>query len=183
MNKSFLKDFQWKKIQNEAWIDLWVLSWALLDIDYQKIIGYIYKKWFLQYKYFLFDDILKQENDVFIISEKESKQEFYEIDGKQVKNEVGKNIWYIDDIEINIVNKLQYIYVNNGYNLSFDRKNILKRNIVKISAKAILSYEKDFVVIQEKQTIKENKKTLENIRKVFINIPEPNYNLNFKKYE
>jgi hypothetical protein len=59
----------------------------------------------------------------------------------------------------------------------------LKRNIIKISQKAILAYEKDCVVIQEKQTKKENKKTLENIRKVFINIPEPNYNLNFNKYE
>lgn len=183
MNKSFLKDFQWKKIQNESWVDIWILSGMLLDIEHHKIIWCIYKKWFLQYRYFLFDDILKEENNIYIISEKEQKQEFYEIDGKQVKNENGKNIWYVDDIEINLVNKLQYIYINNGYNLSFDRKNILKRNIIKISQKAILAYEKDCVVIQEKQTIKENKKTLENIRKVFINIPEPNYNLNFKKYE
>jgi len=40
----------------------------------------------------LFDDILKEENNIYIISEKEQKQEFYEIDGKQVKNENGKNI-------------------------------------------------------------------------------------------
>ncbi|MGE4444110.1 MAG: PRC-barrel domain-containing protein [Candidatus Altimarinota bacterium] len=183
MNKSFLKDFQGKKIQNESGVDIGILSGMLLDIEHHKIIGCIYKKGFLQYRYFLFDDILKEENNIYIISEKEQKQEFYEIDGKQVKNENGKNIGYVDDIEINLVNKLQYIYINNGYNLSFDRKNILKRNIIKISQKAILAYEKDCVVIQEKQTIKENKKTLENIRKVFINIPEPNYNLNFNKYE
>lgn len=183
MNKSFLKDFQWKKIQNEGWNELWVVSWLLLNVDYQKIVWCIYKKWFLQYKYFLLEDIITEEKDILIIDEKDSSQEFYEIYWKQVKNEEWKSIWYVDDIEMNIVHKLQYIYVDNGYNLSFDRKNIMKRNIVKISAKAILSYEKHFIVIKEKQTIKENKKTLENIRKVFINIPEPNYNLNFKKYE
>ncbi len=73
MNKSFLKDFQWKKIQNESWVDIWIISGMLLDIEHHKIIWYIYKKWFLQYRYFLFDDILKEENNIYINYEKVQK--------------------------------------------------------------------------------------------------------------
>jgi len=78
---------------------------------------------------------------------------------------------------------LQYIYIESGYFLSLDRKNLFQRNTRKISAKAIVSYEKESIIIKDIPFIKENKKTLENIRKVFINIPEPNYNLNFNTYE
>ncbi len=100
-----------------------------------------------------------------------------------MKNQDWKYIGYIYDLDINVVHKLLHIYIDTWYDFSLDRKNLIKRKIIKISVKAILAYEKDFIIIEDKQTIKENKKTLENIRKVFINIPEPNYNLNFKKYE
>lgn len=180
---NFLRDFQAKKVQTEKKEDVWIISWLLFYIDYQKVVWCIYKKWFLQYRYFLFDDVLSQEKNTFFILEKDSSQEFYEICWKWVKNQDWKYIGYIYDLDINVVHKLLHIYIDTWYDFSLDRKNLIKRKIIKISVKAILAYEKDFIIIEDKQTIKENKKTLENIRKVFINIPEPNYNLNFKKYE
>ena len=41
-------------------------------------------------------------------------------------------------------------------------------------------YEKDYIIIENKNKLKENKNTLENISKIFINIQNPSYNLNIK---
>lgn len=183
MNKTFLQHFQWKRVQNKKSQDIWEISGFVFDIAFQKVVGCIYKKWFLQYKYFLFEDILEQKEDIFLIVEKQRENEWYEIYGKRVQDEYANNLGYIYDIEINGVHKLQYIYIEGWYFFSLDRKHLLQRDIRKVSAKAILSYEKESVIINHTPTIKENKKTLENIRKVFINIPEPNYNLNFNTYE
>lgn len=183
MNQSFLQHFQWKRIQNEKYEDIWEISGFIFDIAFQKVVGCIYKKWFLHYTYFLFEAILEQKENMYVIVEKDSENEWYEICGKRVQNEYGSHLWYICDVEINITHTLQYIYIESGYFLSLDRKNLFQRNTRKISAKAIVSYEKESIIIKDTTFIKENKKTLENIRKVFINIPEPNYNLNFNTYE
>lgn len=183
MNRSFSVNFNQKKVYDKKNKLLWVISGFLFDIDFEKITWCVYKKWFLKYWYFLFEDILSIEDDFFIINKFKKSKEFYEIIWKIVKNEDGRILWSIDDVEFDITNKLKYIYVDCWYSFLINTSKILQKNISKISKKAILSYEKDCVIIKDKQSIKENKKTLENISKIFINIPTPNYNINLKKYE
>lgn len=183
MNTSFLHHRYQKKVQNHNWENLWFVFGVLFDRDYEKVMGYIYKKWFLQYGYFLFEDIVSETNESCTVHMKNHNKEFYEIIGKPVINEQWIFLGHINDIEFDILKKLKYFYVDMGYNLSLEKKNLIKRNIRKMSKKAVLSYEDDFILIQDTQMIKENKKTLENISKIFINIPTPNYTINLKKYE
>ncbi len=183
MNKSFLRDFQGQKVQDWDQTLLWLISWLLFDRDYETVVWCIYKKWFLQYGYFLFDNIKEKKENIFIVSKRNLSEEFYEIYGKIVKNQQWEMLGYVWDIDFNIVNKLQYIYIDRGYDFSLNVKHLVERKIIKISKKAIISYEDEYILINDKESLKENKKTLENIRKVFINIPNPTYTINLKKYE
>lgn len=181
MDTSFLHHWYQKKVQDHNWKNLWFISGVLFDRDYEKVRGYIYKKWFLQYRYFLFDDISSESREVCTIEVKNHHKEFYEIIGKQVLNEQWIFLGHINDIEFDVLKKLKYLYIDTGYNLTLEKNNLIRRNIKKMSKKAVLSYEDDFILVQDTQIIKENKKTLENISKIFINIPTPNYTINFKK--
>jgi sporulation protein YlmC with PRC-barrel domain len=183
MNTNFLHHWYQKKVQNHNWEKLWFISGILFDREYEKIVGCIYKKWFLQYGYFLFEDIVTENRQKCIIHTRNHQKEFYEIIGKNVQNQDGVLLGYINDIDFDIGKNLTDIYVDMGYNISLEENNLIKKDMRKISKKAIVSYENDFIVIQDRQTLKENKKTLENISKIFINIPTPNYTINFKKYE
>lgn len=183
MNQSFLNNYKWALVLNNNKDLLWYISWLLFDVDFEKVIWCIYKKSFLKYWYFLFEDILTKKDFEFIINENTNEKEFYEIIWKDVKNEDLITLWNIEDIDFDITYKLKNIYIDYWYIFSIKTSKILKKNIIKISKKAILSYEKDFIIIKDKQTIKENKKTFENISKIFINIPTPNYNINQNKYE
>ncbi len=183
MNQSFLNTYKWALVSNNKNDLLWYICWLLFDVDYEKVIWCIYKKSFLKYWYFLFEDILSKKDFEFIIKENTNEKEFYEIIWKDVKNEDFITLWTIEDIDFDLTNKLKNIYIDYWYFFSIWTSRILQRNIIKISKKAILSYQKDFIIIKDKQSIKENKKTLENISKIFINIPTPNYNINQNKYE
>lgn len=181
--KTFLSDYKWKKVYNKLnWL-LWEITWVLFDIDYEKVVGFIYKKSFLNYQAFLFKNILKENEDWFLIKETKKIHDFYEIIWKNVKNEDFEHLWYIEDVEFDFNYKIKDIIVDFWYSfLDFEviskTKINIKKDIRKISKKSILSYEKDFIVIKDKNVLKENKKTLENISKIFINIKKPSYNIN-----
>ena len=183
MLKSFLKDFLDKKIYDLDNKEIWVVSWVIFDINYQKVVWCIYKKWFLQYFYFLFDQVDLKQDKIFLKNNLTQNTEYYELIWKNVKNEDLELIWNIYDIEFDLTNKLKYIYVDNWYNFSLNSKILLEKQILKIHKKNIIDYKKDFLIVKDKQFVKENKKTLENIKKVFINIPKVNYNINLKEYE
>lgn len=187
---SFLSDFHWKKVYDEQKNELGNISWVVFDIVWEKIVGCVFKKMFLKYDYFLLSEILSNKKEEIIIKN-ESKEEriLYDLILKQVRDDFSWVIWNIEDIEFDRLNwELKYIIIDCGYNLTSievlsPTKISIKKNIIKVSKKAILSYEKDYILIENKRRIKENKKTLENISKIFINIPNPSYNINPITYD
>lgn len=187
---SFLLQFKWKKVSLENKKEFWEISWVVFDINYEKIIWFTYKKHFLKYDFFLIKDIISYNDDLFLVKLNTSSWDYfvYDLILKQVRDYSNNILWNIEDIEFDITYKLKNIIIDAWYNLSSieiisPTKISIKRNLIKISKKAILSYNKDYVLIESRNIIKENKKTLENISKIFINIPNPSYNINFKKYD
>lgn len=181
--ENFLNDYKSKKVFDLNKNIIWEISWVIYDIDFEKIIWFIYKKSFLSFEIFLIENILKKDEDWFIIKPKKSKKKYYEIIWKTVKNEEMQNIWFIEDIEFDYNYKLKYIIIDWWYifpsiEIINKTKINIKKDIRKISKKSILSYEKDFIIIEDREFIKENKKTLENISKIFINIKKPSFNIN-----
>lgn len=186
---SFLSEYKWRKVFDNLWKNLWYIHWVVFDINYEKVIWFTYKKGFLNYDFFLIDNIIKTDLDNIIINQKYlEKKDYYDLIWIQVKNTNNENLWNIDDIEFDLTYKLKYIIIDMWYNLSsidvINPKNIsIKKSYIKIKKNAILSYKSDYVLIEDKDFVKENKKTLENIAKIFINIPTPSYNINLIKYE
>ncbi len=181
--KTFLEDFYQKKIFGEKKNQIWEIYWLLFDIEFEKVVWFIYKKSFLNFESFLFEDITWEYKNWFTIKINTSKTEYYEIIWKKVLNEEWQNLWTIEDIEFDDNNKLKFLIIDWWYNFSgikIINKTKIKvdKDIRKISKENILSYEKDYILIKDKEFIKENKKTLENISKIFINIESPSYNIN-----
>jgi len=187
---SFLSHFQWKKVFTQNKEELWEISWVIFQVGTQKIIGFIYKKSFLQYAHFFIEDIILNTNDSCIIKKMFPNQEgIYDLILKQVRDDFSQVIWNIQDIEWDEYSyTLENIIIDAGYNLSSieilsPSKISIKKTILKVSKKAIISYGKDYLLIENNQRIKENKKTLENISKIFINIQNPSYTINLKNYD
>lgn len=182
---SFLSSYKLKKVFDKNRNLLWDIIWVIFDINYEKIIWFIYKKTFLKYDFFLIQDIL-ENTDKYILIESSNIEEidnYYDLIWKQVRNIDNKILWNIDDIEFDITYKLKNLIVDTWYNISSvevisPTKLSIKKNFIKISQKAILSYENDYILIDDNNLIKENKKTLEKISETFINIPNPSYNIN-----
>lgn len=181
MTQSFLKDFLWRKVLNRKG-ETGHIVWLLLDIDNEKIVWCIYKKTFLEYGYFLFNSS-KLHWDVREVSEWYTSQAYYDIIGKTVKNQDSQFVWSVTDLEFDVTFHIKNIYVYIGYHFTFDTNQFIQKHIIKVSNRAILSYEKSSIFIRDKQNVKENKKTLEKLSKIFINIQKPNYNVNSKEYE
>jgi hypothetical protein len=178
--------FEKKSLINQDNISIWRIVWLIFDIKEEKAIWFIYKKNFINYDYFLFEDILKLDEEKIIVNIKDKKDiiNIYEIIGKTVKNEELKNIWTIEDIEFDLNFKLKSIIIDEWYNLSsleiVNKKRIsIKKWIRKFSKKYIISYEKEYIIVRDKLLIDNNKKSLENFYKIFINVWNPTYN--FKK--
>lgn len=181
--KTFLSHFKAKKVYDLENNQIWEISGILFEIDFQKVVWFIYKKSFISYDVFLFEDIFLENEKWFFINLNKTKTEYYEIIWKNVKNEDFQNLWVVEDVEFDLTNKLKYIIVDCWYNFSnieilSKTKISIKKDIRKISQKNIISYQKDYIVVKDKNFLKENKKTFENISKIFINIPNPNYNIN-----
>lgn len=186
--ESFLFDYKWKKILDINKNTIWEISGVIFDVEFEKVIWFIYKKSFLAFKIFLFEDIIWKLENEFIIKTKKSKKRYYEIIWKTIKNEELENIWIVEDIEFDDKYKLKYMIIDWWYifpsiELINKTKINIKKDIRKVSSSVILSYKKECIIIKDKQSIKENKKTLENISKIFINIKNPSFNINQKNYE
>lgn len=186
---SFLWNFKWKKIFDTYENEIWEICWVVFNLYNEKIIWFRYKKSFLKYNFFLLEDILSNHNNIFHINEKSfDDHNIYDLILKQVRDICDSIVWNIEDIEFDMNYNLKKIIIDCGYNVSSieiisPTKIAIKKNIIKIQKKSVLFYEKDFIVIENKNIIKENKKTLENLSKIFINIPNPSYNINLNKYE
>lgn len=182
--QSFLRNFYKNKVYDED-KNRFTITWVLFDIDNIKVIWYICKKDFLNYFYFLLNNS-KIINWYIFFSKKETifLDNYYEIIWKEVKNQDLKTIWYIYDIEFDLTNKLKFLYIENKFNFWLEITEIIKKQVIKISFNNILKFEKEYIVINDKEFLKENKKILENIKNLFININNPSYNtINLKKYE
>lgn len=182
---SFLSSYKWKKILDKTKNELWEIFWIIFDISQEKIIWFTYKKSFLKYDFFLVQDIKEITKDYLIIESNVQPEieEYYDLIWKQVKNTNNKILWNIDNIEFDLTYKLKNLIIDVWYNISSvevisPTKISIRKNFINISKKAILSYEKDYVLIDDNTFIKENKKTLEKISEIFINIPNPSYNIN-----
>lgn len=181
---SFFKNKSLKNTKNEV---IWDIIWVLFSINKQQVDGFIYKKKFIIYDYFLVENIKKiNENEIIIDNESVNDiSSNYELIWKNVVNQNWKNLWTIEDIEFDIWFKLKSIIIDEWYNLSsievINKKQIsIKKNIRKISKKYIISFEKDKVIINDTILIENNKKTLENFYKIFINVGNTSYNFNKK---
>lgn len=184
MNNWYYKEsYCWLQVYSQDKNYLWEVVWLLFEISSKKIRGCIYKKWFLELGSFLFWDILKKEKESIFISQKDSQKEFYEIMEKKVINTNRRILWSIYDIECDFWNNLKNIFIDTWFSFSLREKNILKKDILQIWEKQIISYEKNAIIIDDTLFLKENKKILENITKVFINIPNPSYTINFYTYD
>lgn len=187
--KTFLIDFYQIHVFDNKLNSLWDINWVLFDIDYEKIVWFIYKKNFLTFDYFLLEDIISMNKKIIIKSKnKINSDNYYDIIWKKVKNEDLENIWIIEDIEFDLTYKLKNIIIDCWYIFSsqeiINNSQInIKKDIRKINKNNILSYEKNYILLNDKNILKKNKKILENISKIFINIPKPIYNINKKKYE
>lgn len=183
---SLFKNKELKNTENEK---IWSISGSLFDVVNEKIIGFIYKKRFINYDYFLIDDIKKINKNNLIIYKRKSDLSFpYEITWKTVKNIDWKILWIVEDIEFDLMYNLKNIIIDEWYNLSsievINKKQIsIKKNIRKISIKYIISYEKENIIINDYILLKNNKKTLDNFYKIFINRWSTTYNTNKKIYE
>jgi hypothetical protein len=181
---SFLSNFNLKKVFDKNKNLLGHIVWVIFDTDHEKIIWFVYKKTFLKYDFFLIQDILENDSDIVIKDWNTEKiDNYYDLIWKQVKNIDDKNLWIIHDIEFDITYKLKNLILDGGYDISSveflsPTKLSIKKNYIKISKKAILSYKKDFVLVDDNALIKENKKTFEKISEIFINITNPSYNIN-----
>jgi len=186
--ESFLLNYKWKKVFDINKNIIWEISGVVFDIEFEKVIWFIYKKSFLSFWVFLLENIINKLENGFVIKNKNSKKRYYEIIWKKVLNEEMQNIWFIEDIEFNFKYKLKYIIIDWWYifpsiEIINKTKINIKKDIRKVSSSIILAYKKDCIIIKDKQSIKENKKTLENISKIFINIKNPSFNINQKNYE
>lgn len=180
--QSFLKNFYKNKVYDE-YKNQFIITWVLFDIDKLKVIWYICKKDFLNYFYFLLNNSKIIDWHTFF-SKKETifLDNYYEIIWKEVKNQDLKTIWYIYDIEFDLTNKLKFLHIETWFYFWLELSEIIKKQVIKISFNNILKFEKEYIIINEKEFLKENKKILENIKNLFINVNNPSYNtINFKK--
>ena len=106
-----------------------------------------------------------------------------------MKNKELKNLGVVYDVEFDKFFNLKSFLVDWWYSISNidyssnNLKNILKKDFRKFTFKNIIQILEEYIVVEDKNYLKENKKTLENISKIFINIPKPSYNINLNKYE
>lgn len=184
---SFFSQIYLKHIFSNDFQDLWEIVGTVFDVWSWKILWCVVKRNFLKYGYFLFSDLksVLDNEKIFVWEVYEYNENIYDLYLKQVRD----NFWVIGniiDIEIEEGTwKLKNIIVDAGYNLSSielvsPTKISIKKNIIELSKNAIISFEKDFLFIESNNVLKENKKTLENISKIFINIPKHSYNINLK---
>lgn len=188
--QDFLLDFKWKKV---FWLKdnmLWEICWVLFDIEYEKVIWFVLKKNFLEKSWILLLDIISLSSEYISVSQEKTFDIYdYDLYLKQVRSSIdGKVIGNVENIFFDSHYKLKNIYIDAWYHFSSlefitPTKISIRKNILSIAKKKILSYQKDFILVENIESLKENKKTLEKISKIFINIPNPSYTLNFKKYE
>ncbi|MDD4151240.1 MAG: PRC-barrel domain-containing protein [Candidatus Gracilibacteria bacterium] len=141
-----------------------------------KVTGFVIKKSILNYSYLELENLEKQDFENLYFSKETNKEIFenYEIIGKKAVDLFGNKLGTVEDIEFySNSGKLSAIYINVGINFytinKFKGKSFSK-NYVKIQAKNILEMEKDKIIIKNNNSIKESKKILENINKIFINV-------------
>jgi len=181
----YFYEYNWKEIFDSKGNFLGNITNILFDKDCEKVIWFIFKKSFLSYSFFLIEDVIIKNKIILKIEwNKEIKNKnIYEIINKTVKNENLDNIWVVEDIEFDSRYKLKNLIVNSGLNYSYAKlKNkkhfFISKNVRKISRSKILSYNDNYIIIEDKNFIKKDKKTLEKLSKIFINIPRLNYNIN-----
>lgn len=187
---SFCKKYKWESVFDVNKQKIWIISWIILDLNNQKLVWFIYKKSFLNYDFFIFDDDFILNKKIIITkTNNEIKSNYYDIIWKQVKNKELKNLGVVYDVEFDKFFNLKSFLVDWWYSISNidyssnNLKNILKKDFRKFTFKNIIKILEEYIIVEDKNYLKENKKTLENISKIFINIPKPSYNINLNKYE
>lgn len=155
-------------------------SWYIQDVIFDKInlkvSWFVIKKSILNYSYLELENLEKQDFENLYFSKETNKEIFenYEIIWKKAVDLFWNKLWTVEDIEFYSNSwKLSAIYIDVGINFytinKFKWKSFSK-NYVKIQSKNILEIEKDKIIIKNNNSIKESKKILENINKIFINV-------------
>lgn len=187
---SYINSYKWRIVFDINNDQIWNISWLLLNLDNKKIIWIIFRKRFLNYGYiyfnknnFLNEDIIIDNKDIF----KDTLH--YEILSKKVFNQEWIYLWEIFDVEFDVFFNLKNIYIDLWYKINKiktkKRKidNLFLKEFQKFSVKNIIEINKDYLIVQDINYLKENKKNLEKISNIFINIPNPSYNINLFNHE
>lgn len=187
---SYIKLYKWRSVFDKTKSEIGFISWILLNLDNKKIIWLIYKKWFINYDYILFDKDFFLLNDIYVNNLLLDNKNYYEIISKKVLNQDFEYLWDVFDVDFDKFFNLKNIYIDCWYEINANTKinkkkikNFISKKINKFWVKNILEINQNYIIIQDKNILRENKKTLENISKIFINIPKPSYNINFLKHE
>lgn len=178
-------DIKSKNIKDEEWNQLWLVSDIIFDKDYARISWIVYKTGIISYDFFNVSDILEND-DIIKIKKNENKDninENYNIIWKIVKNKSEKKLGTVEDIEFD---EIWWILETLIISLWFDLSSIelreasisIRKEIRKIPKKKILSFEENYIIIEDNSIIKEEKKYLENLSKIFINVANQSYTLN-----
>lgn len=178
--QTFKNNYYWNSVFNHNWDILGKISSFWFDISKWKIIWFFYGKNFWDNNFFYITDILKIKNNKIFIQKKDYlNKDFYQLISKQVKNDRLSYIWYVYDVELDFNFKIKNLIINNWYDIF--KPNTKIKNKLSISKESIISYNRFFIIINDKNLSLNN--TIENIYNFFINIQSPNYFINKKKYD
>lgn len=167
MLQTFQKDFFWWEVWESSIKCIWYIVWIVFDISTQKCIWCTYQSKSNDKRAFFFEDIKDIWGWIIRLKNLREKTLFYDIIGKKVQNQSGVDLGYTNDVEFDSFYNLISFGMEKKYFLPFP--NFVSQ---KIPQTAIMQYKKDIIIVQDTLFIKENKKWLEKLWKIFINIPE-----------
>lgn len=187
---SYINNYKWRTVFDINNNQIWNISWLLLNLDNKKIIWLIYRKNFLNYWYITFNKINFLNEDIIVYDNNILKNTiYYEILSKKVFNQEWKYLWEIFDVEFDVFFNLKNVYIDLWYKINKTKTkkrkidNLFLKEIQKFSIKNIIEINKDYLIVQDINYLKENKKNLDKISNIFININNPSYNINLFNHE
>lgn len=150
---SFNKNYKWKYVFDEKNQKIWIITWALVNLNNKKIIGFIYKKSFISYDFFLFDEKILSAKKIKIKTQNYIFENYYyDIISKPVKNDSMQYLWDVYDIEFDNFFNFKSILVEKSY--FFTNEKILNKKITIFNENHILWFKKNYILVKDQEKIK-----------------------------